>query len=147
MFLLAAVSALMPFAMTAFPVAVPFSVVAALDIRIICKISRDKSFYRFIGIPRSAAVKRDPCICKGILRSHSDPAADQGVHSQFSQKTCQRPVSASVGICDLLFCDLPVFHVVDLKLLCVSEMLTLASPDTLPHLFRQKRIAEPSHSR
>ena len=113
----------MSFAMTASSVMVPFSVVAALDIRIVGKISFKKRLYSLIGAACDTAVQLDSCIRKGILCPHTDSSADQGIHSQFRQETCQRPVSASVGIRDLLFCDLSVFCIIDLKLLRVSKML------------------------
>ena len=115
-FIFAAVSAMMS-----------FSMVTALDVGIIRKFSIHKRFYRLIGISGHSAVQLDSRLGKSILRPHTDSAADQGIHAQPGQKTCKRPVAASVRICHLFFCDLPVFHIIDLKLLCVSEMLKYIS--------------------
>ena len=101
--------------------------VTALDVGIIRKFSIHKRFYRLIGISGHSAVQLDSRLGKSILRPHTDSAADQGIHAQPGQKTCKRPVAASVRICHLFFYDLSVFYIIDLKLLCVSEMLKYIS--------------------
>ena len=108
---------------TAAVVAMVLVVVMALCGWVIGQGSSQKAGHRLIGGPGHTAVELNTRLCQGCPGTASNTTADQGIHAQSGQETCKRPVAASVGICDLLFCDLPVFHVVDLKLLCVSEML------------------------
>src|SRR5699024_5416501 len=121
MFVLAAVSAVMFLPM------VPFPMMAALDIRIIGEFSFDKRFYSLIGSSGDTAVQLNSGFSKSILRTHTDSSADQRIYTQPGQKTCQCAMAAAIRINRLLFCDLTVFHVIDFKLLCVSEMLIYIS--------------------
>ena len=69
-FIFPAMSSVMPFSM------VPFPVMAALDIRIIRKVSFDKRFYSLIGTSGNTTVQLDSRFSKSILRTHADSAAD-----------------------------------------------------------------------
>ena len=68
------------------------------------------------GIRRTghAAVELDPGFGQGGLRSHADPAADQGIGLRGFQETGQRAVTAAVGGNDLFRYNFAVLHIVEL---------------------------------
>ena len=102
---------------------VMMSVMVTAGIRIERKGSLGKSLRCFVSRPLNPGIKSDPGIRERHLRAHTDPAADQGVSLCRLQETRQRAVSASVGIYDLLICDLTVLNVIQLKLLRMAKML------------------------
>ena len=99
------------------------SVMTALYIRIVGKSSCCQSFYRIICASGDAAVKLNSGFCQCILGSCSDSAADQSVYLQIRKKACQSAMPASICIYNLLLCNLPFFHIIDLELLRMSEVL------------------------
>ena len=99
------------------------SVMTALYIRIVGKSSCCQSFYRIIRASGDAAVKLNSGFCQRILSSCSDSAADQRVYLQIRKKACQSAMPASICIYNLLFCNFPIFHIIDLELLRMSEVL------------------------
>ena len=99
------------------------SVMTALYIRIVGKSSCCQSFYRIIRASGDAAVKLNSGFCQRILGSCSDSAADQSVHLQIRKKACQSAMPASICIYNLLFCNFPIFHIIDLELFRMSEVL------------------------
>ena len=123
--LMISVTVTMLMAMTAavsFPMLM-LSVMTALYIRIVRKSSCYQSFYRIICASGNTAVKLNSSFCQRILGSCSDSAADQRVYLQIRKKACQSAVSASICIYNLLLCNLPFFHIIDLELLRMSEVL------------------------
>ena len=100
---------------------------AALDIRIICKFSFDKCFHSLVCVTCDTAVQLDSCFSKSILRTHADPAADQSIRTELCQEPRQCSMPASICIRYLFFCDLTIFYVIDFELFCVSEMLIYIS--------------------
>ena len=99
------------------------SVMTALYIRIVGKSSCCQSFYRIIRASGDAAVKLNSGFCQRILGSCSDSAADQRICLQIRKKACQSAMPASICIYNLLFCNFPIFHIIDLELLRMSEVL------------------------
>ena len=81
---------------------VVMSMVIAVGIRIILQISFGKCFRCFISRTLDYAIKLDSGIGERHLRTHSDPAADQGIRLCCLQETGQRTVPTSVGVYDLL---------------------------------------------
>jgi hypothetical protein len=61
------------------------------------------------------------------IQSHpgtaADAAANQGIHLQSRQESGQCTVAAALGIHNLCRHDFSVFHIIDLELLGVAEML------------------------
>ena len=99
------------------------SVMTALYIRIVGKSSCCQSFYRIIRASGDATVKLNSGFCQRILGSCSDSAADQSVHLQIRKKACQSAMPVSICIYNLLFCNFPIFHIIDLELFRMSEVL------------------------
>ena len=83
--------------MTAAAVVV-MSVVITAGIRIILRISFGKRLRCFIGRTPDAAIKFNSGIRKCHLRTHADPAADQGIRFCCLQETGKCAVSASAKI-------------------------------------------------
>ena len=108
-------------AIMAFPVVM--SVVVAFGVGIIRKLTLGQCLCRGIRRTGHATVELYPGLGQGGLRTHADPAADQGVGLRGFQETGQRAVAAAVGGYDLLRYDFAVLHVVELELLRVAEML------------------------
>jgi hypothetical protein len=120
------VSALLSFAvvMTAFVTfSVMMTVVVALGVGIIFQRSIRKGFCGSIRRSLNACIKLDPGVGKRRLRTHTDASADQGVSLHRLQEPGKGAVTASVGIHDLLIHDLPLFNIVQLKLLGMAEVL------------------------
>ena len=125
-FIAVVVTAFMAFAMVmptlvAFPVMM--SMVVALGFGIVFQRSIRKGFRGGIRRSLNACVKPDPDIRKRRLRTHTDASADQGVSLHRLQEAGQRAMAASVGFHDLLIHDLPLFNIVQLELLGMSEVL------------------------
>ena len=108
-------------ALMAFPVMM--AVVVASGIGIILQRILCQSLRGCVGRTGNAAVEPDPRLGQCVLRTHADAAANQRVHLRGFQETGQRPVSAAVSGHDLLRDDLSIFHVIELELLRVAEML------------------------
>ena len=86
----------MALAMVPFLVAV--SVMIALDIRIVSKVSCQKCSDRIVCIACNASIEFDPCFRQRSLRAVADPAADQGVHLHAAQKAGKRAVSITCSL-------------------------------------------------
>ena len=78
---------------------------------------------RRVGRSLNTGVELDPRVSQRHLRAHSNAAADQGVHFCRLQESGQRSVSAAVGIHYLFVYDLTLFHIIQLELFGMSEML------------------------
>ena len=55
------------------------------------------SFHCLIRIAFRSGAQFNPCFSKRCLRSAADAAADQHIHRLFRQKTCQGPMSHTIG--------------------------------------------------
>jgi hypothetical protein len=109
--------------MTAFVTFSMMVVVVAPGIRIIFKGSFSKSFCGCIRRSLNACVKLDSSIRKRHLRTHANSSANQDVGLCSLQETCKSTMAASVSINDLFIDDLTLFNIVQLKLLCMTEVL------------------------
>lgn len=121
-----AVPAFMTFAMlmpAAISPMVAALVMAALHIRDVSKISCEQRLYSRVRVSGHTAVQPDSCRRERVLRASSDSAADQRVRLQRVQDLRQRPVALSVRADHLGGDDLPILHIVNLKLLRMAKVL------------------------
>ena len=102
---------------------VAFAVMVAADVGIVIQVACQECFYSVICVTGNAAVELDAGLSQCHLGTTADAAADQNVNTAAKEETCQSAVAAAVGVHDLGGYDGAVFHVVDLKLLGVAEML------------------------
>ena len=112
---------------TAVALVVVLSVVAAHHIGVIGQRSGSQLLCRLVRVTGYTAIQLDACRCQRRLGAAADAAADQRVHMQRAQNTCKRAVAAAVGIHHLGGHDFAVFHIVDLELLRVAEVLKYLS--------------------
>lgn len=99
------------------------TMMVAMNIRVVIETAGKQRLYRFVGAAGHTAIEFDPGLCQCLLCACTDTAADQRVHLQAGQKSCQSTVTAAVGVHNLLSGDLSIVHVIDFHLLCVSKML------------------------
>ena len=111
-----------PVAMTTIAVVLMF-MMTACHLRIIRKVSFQKSFHRRIRAAGYAAVKADACLCQGIFGSLPDTAADQRIHLLAGKHAGQSAMAAAIGIHYLRRKDLFFFRHIDFKLLRMAKML------------------------
>ena len=104
-------------------VTVMMLVVIAAGIRIIFQRPFCKSLCRSIRRPLNAGIKPDPGISQCHLSPHTDPATDQGICFYRMKETGKCAVSAPFGIHNLLTNNLPIFHIIQLELFGMTEML------------------------
>ena len=116
-----------PVAMTTIAVVLMF-MMAAGHIRIIRKVSFQKSFHRRIRAAGYAAVKADACLCQGIFGSLPDTAADQRIHLLAGKHAGQSAMAAAIGIHYLRRKDLFFFRHIDFNKLL---LLSLIPPPSL----------------
>ncbi len=106
----------------ALSVVMAFSMVIAMDIRIIGKAPCKEGLYGLVRAAGYTPVKPDPRLSHSRLCACADPAADQHIHLETREQTGQSAMAAPFGAHHLGVPDLPVFHLVDLKILCMPEM-------------------------
>ena len=102
-------------------------VVVADNIGVIFQSARDKSVHSLVCRAGDSAVQCDPHLAQSGLCSSSDASADQRVRADSLQKPRQRSVTLAVGTCDLRIDYLSVLDIVELEILCPSEMLEYLS--------------------
>ena len=98
-------------------------VMIAFCVRVIGKGSGNAGSHRIVCIPADTAEQLDACLGKGRLGTAADAAADEGIHTQLGKQSCQRTVTASVGVNDLRLYNGAVLDVVHLELFGVTEVL------------------------
>ena len=99
------------------------TVVIALDVGIVYKLTGDQGIYGFVCVAGNTAEQTDAGCCQCHLGTAADTAADQNIRVQGSQNTCQSAVAAAAGIHDLGAEDLALLHIIHLKLAGMAEML------------------------
>ena len=105
-----------------FSMMMAFFMVVTMDVWIIGKPSCKECLYRLVRTSGYAAVKPDLCICQSRLRSGADPAADQKIHLHAGEQSGQSAVAAPLCAHHLRIHDLPVFDLIDFKVLCMPKM-------------------------
>ena len=97
--------------------------VIAPDIGIESQFAGNQSLRCRVSTAADTAKELDACCCQGHLGATTDATADQHICIQIFQNAGQSAVAAAVGVDDLGSDDLAVCHIIDLKLLGVTEML------------------------
>ena len=111
---------------TAVAAAVVFAfsmMMAALHIGIVGQPVFQQSGYRLICIPGDAAVKPDPSLIESHPGTAADAAANQGIRLETGKNPSQGTVPLSVGVYHPGADNLIAFHIVNLKLGGVTEVL------------------------
>lgn len=128
----AAVSMTMSFSsmMTAFAVMMTAAAFAMLmfmmgapGIRIIIKIAIEERLHSRIGSAVYSRIQFDACLIEGHPGTAANTSADEHIHLQSRQETCQSSVAVARGIHHFLFDNLSVFHIINLHLTGMSKML------------------------
>ena len=105
----AVIAAIVAFVMVMIPM------MAAFYIRIIIQLSCKEGCYRCVRIAGHAAIELDACRCQRHLGSAADTAADQNIRLQSLQHTCQRAMTAAIGIYHSRSDNLSILHIIYLK--------------------------------
>jgi hypothetical protein len=123
----AVMAALMPFTVVMMPAVVSFAMVMVMMVASGVGIKLERSFgqrlsCRVCGAAHTAE-KLNASLGQRILSPNADTSADQSVSLGCFQEPGKCSMAAAVGIDDLLSDNLSVLHIIELELLCVSEML------------------------
>lgn len=94
-----------------------------VHVRVIAEIAGDECIDRGICIPADTTVEADADLGECHLRTTTDATADQGIDTKLHEESCERAVTTAVRIHDFCANDLAIGHVVDLKLLGMTEVL------------------------
>ena len=98
-------------------------VMVTMGVRIIFQRSGGKSPCSFIRRSLYSGVERNARVRERHLSSHTNAAADQGIHFCSLQKAGQRAMAAAVGIYNLFADDFTALDVIQFELFGMSEML------------------------
>ena len=99
-----------------------FMMIAAC-VRIIFQRSSREGLGSLVCRSPDTCIELDARVCQCHLRSHTDPATDQGVDFRGLKETSQSAVPAAVCVDNLFSHNAPVFHIIELELLGMTEML------------------------
>ena len=98
-------------------------VVVTVHVRVIAEIAGDECIDRCIRISADTTEKADTDLGECHLCTTTDAAADQCIDTELHEETGERAVTTAVRIHDRLAYDLTIRHIVDLKLLGMTEVL------------------------
>ena len=98
-------------------------VVGTHRVRVVGQAPRQQGGHRPVGVPRRAGVESDARLGQSVSGAAADAAADEGLHAVLPQEARQGPVAAAVGVHHPAGDHRAVFHVVELELLRVAEVL------------------------
>lgn len=93
------------------------------DVGIIAEHTKNQAFNRTVCITAHAAVKSDTGLSKRILCTGTDAAADKGVHPMGCKNLSQCTVAAALAADDFGGNYAVPFHIVELKLFGMAEVL------------------------
>ena len=93
------------------------------DIGIEVQLTCYQRFCCYISASGNTTVKPDTRIAERHLRTAANTAADQDIHLQGAQKSCQRTMAAAARIHNLRRNDISIFHIIDFELFGVTEVL------------------------
>lgn len=99
------------------------TVMVAFCIGVIGKCFGDTGNHRIVSVSANTAVQLDVCLGKGRLGTAADATADEGIHAKLGKQSCQRAVTASVGINDLCLYNNAVLHIIHFELCGVTKVL------------------------
>lgn len=102
-------------------------VMVTMNIRLKNKLSLKQRLHCLICTAGHTAVKTDLRFCQCILSPGSNASADQCIHFIFREHPCKSAVAAAACIYHLRPGYLPVFNIINLKLLRMPEMLEYIS--------------------
>ncbi len=102
---------------------VVMSVVVAAGVGIIVQCSGSKRLRCFIRRTLNAGIQFDPHVRQRHLSAAANTAADQCIDLGSLKESRQRAMTASVRVNNLFSHNFTVFHVIQLKLRGVSEVL------------------------
>lgn len=97
------------------------------DIGVEIQLTCCQCFCCCISAAGNTTVKPDTRIAECHLRTATDAAADQGIHLQGAQNTCQCTMAAAVCVYHFGRYNFSVFHIVDFELFGVAEVLKYTS--------------------
>lgn len=97
--------------------------VVTVHVRVIAEISGDECIDSGICIAADTTEKADADLGECHLCTTTDATADQCIDTELHQETGERAVTTAVRIHDRLAYDLTIRHIVDLKLLGMTEVL------------------------
>lgn len=98
-------------------------VMVAMDGGVEAQRPGQQGAYRLVRTAADAAVEFDARLGQGRLGAAADAATDQNIRPQRAEDAGQGAVAAAIGVHHLGGEDLPVLHIVDLKLLRVAKVL------------------------
>ena len=76
-----------------------------------------------VSAAADTGVQSDAGLSESSLSTATDAAANEHIRTQHAQKTSQSTVTAAVGGEHAQFSNLPVFHIINLKVFGVAKML------------------------
>lgn len=97
--------------------------VVTVHVRVIAEISGDECIDSGICISADTTEKADADLGECHLCTTTDATADQCIDTELHQETGERAVTTAIRIHDRLAYDLTIRHIVDLKLLGMTEVL------------------------
>ena len=113
--------------MMAAAVTLPVVVMVAANIGVEVQLTRCQGLRRFVRIAGDTAVQLDARLFQRHLGTAADAAADERVHLHRCQQPRQSAVSAAARVHHFGSDNLSVFQIVELELICVTEMLAALS--------------------
>lgn len=99
------------------------TMVIAFNSGVVVQIACQQSLYSCVCAAAYATIQLNACSSQRHLRPAADTAANQNVCLQRGQNTCQSTMTLAVGIHNLGRNNFAVLHIINLKLLSMSEML------------------------
>lgn len=98
-------------------------VMIAFCVRVVGKGSGNAGSNRIVCIPTDTTEQLDTCLYKGHLSTAANASANENINTQIRKQSCQRTMTASVGVNDLCLYNGAVLDIIYLKLFGVTEML------------------------
>ena len=87
--------------------------------KISCKVIRNNA----VSCARNAAKQLNPGLCKSVLRTGTNTAAENDIYTVLNKEAHQCTMALTIGRSDLTAQNLAVFCIVDFEQCRVSEML------------------------
>ena len=98
-------------------------VMIAFCVRVVGKGSGNAGSNRIVCIPTDTTEQLDTCLHKGHLSTAANASANENINTQIRKQSCQRTMTASVGVNDRCLYNGAVLDIIYLELFGVTEML------------------------
>ena len=98
-------------------------VMIAFCVRVVGKGSGNAGSNRIVCTPTDTAEQLDSCLHKGHLGATANTSANEDIHTEVRKQSCQRAVTASVGVNDLGLYNDAVLDIIHLELCGVAKVL------------------------